>query len=75
LYLTSQYLFIWTLIKTVLDIKQELIIIITKELIAYSNRIINIKMELVRLTIEKRIIKMFFNILLLRNNKAVLGIP
>ena len=49
--------------------------IITRELIAYRGGIINIKTEPMELTIKGRPIMMSFNVLLLGNNEAVLGIP
>jgi len=52
-----------------------LLIIILKNLIVYKGGIINLKIELVTLDIKRRIIIINFNILLLGNNEAVLGMP
>jgi len=52
-----------------------LLIIILKDLINYRESIINIKIKLVIIRIERRTITMNFNILLLGNNKVVLGMP
>ena len=52
-----------------------LLIIIIREVIAYRGGIINIKTELIELRIKGQAIIMSFNILLLGNNKAVLGMP
>ena len=49
--------------------------IILGDLIAYGEGIINLKIGLIQLTIKGRQIKIFFNILLLRRDKAVLGMP
>ena len=52
-----------------------MLVIILKDLIAYEGGIINLKTKLIALNIKGKIILINFNILLLRNNKAVLGIP
>ena len=52
-----------------------LLITILGDLIAYKGGIINLKTRLVQLTIKGRQIKMFFNILLLGRDKAILGMP
>jgi len=49
-----------------------LLIIILKDLIIYKNKIINIKMGLIIIDIEGKIIIINYNILLLGNDKAVL---
>jgi len=51
-----------------------LLVIILKDLINYKRNIINIETGLVIIRIERKLIIMNFNILLLGNNKAVLGI-
>jgi len=48
---------------------------ILKDLINYRGGIINLKTELVTIKIEGKEIIMNFNILLLGNDKAVLGMP
>jgi len=48
---------------------------ILKDLINYRGGIINLKTGLVIIRIEGKEIMMNFNILLLGNNKAVLGMP
>jgi len=45
------------------------------DLIAYKGGIINLKIGLVTLNIKGKTITMNFNILLLGNDKAVLGMP
>jgi len=52
-----------------------LLIIILKDLINYKGGIINIKIGLVIIRIKRRMSMMNFNILLLGNDKAVLGMP
>jgi len=52
-----------------------LLVIILKDLINYRGGVINIEMELIIIRIKGKEIIISFNILLLRNNKAVLGIP
>jgi len=49
--------------------------IILKDLINYKRGIINLKIGLVIIRIKRKKITINFNILLLGNNKAVLGIP
>jgi len=49
--------------------------IILRDLINYRGGIINLKTGLVIIRIKGKEITMNFNILLLRNNKAVLGMP
>jgi len=49
--------------------------IILRDLINYRRGIINLEIGLVIIKIEKREIIMNFNILLLGNDKAVLGMP
>jgi len=51
-----------------------LLVIILKDLINYKGDIINIKIGLVIIKIKGKMIIMNFNILLLGNNKVVLGI-
>jgi len=51
-----------------------LLIIILGDLINYKESIINIEIGLVMIKIEKRMIIINFNILLLRNDKIVLKI-
>jgi len=48
---------------------------ILKNLINYRERIINMEIELVKIKIKGKMIIMSFNILLLGNNKVVLGMP
>jgi len=52
-----------------------LLVIILKDLINYKGGIINIEIGLVIIRIEKRTIIINFNILLLKDNKVVLGMP
>ena len=52
-----------------------LLVIILKNLKNYKIYIINLKTELVIIKIRGKRITINFNILLLRNNKAVLGMP
>jgi len=52
-----------------------LLIIILKDLINYKGEVINIEIELIIIKIKGKEITISFNILLLGNNKAVLGIP
>jgi len=47
---------------------------ILKNLIIYKNRIIYIKIGIIPVTIKGKLVTMNFNILLLGNNKVVLGI-
>jgi len=49
--------------------------IILRDLINYKGGIINLEIGLVMIRIEGKEIIMNFNILLLGNNKAVLGMP
>jgi len=49
--------------------------IILRDLINYRGGIINLEIGLVMIRIKGKEITMNFNILLLGNNKAVLGIP
>ena len=51
-----------------------LLIIILGDLIFYKNKVIYIKIELLKLKIKGQRVIINFNILLLRNNKAVLKI-
>ena len=48
---------------------------ILRDLINYREGIINLKTRLVIIRIERKEVMINFNILLLGNNKAVLGIP
>ena len=52
-----------------------LLVIILKNQIFYKNAVINLKTEPLILKVKKWIISVLFNILLLGNNKAVLGTP
>jgi len=52
-----------------------LLVIILKDLINYKGGVINIEIKLIRIRIEGKEIIISFNILLLGNNKAVLGMP
>jgi len=52
-----------------------LLVIILKDLINYRGGIINMETELVIIKIKGKIITMSFDILLLGNNKVVLGMP
>jgi len=52
-----------------------LLVIILKDLINYKGGVINIEIELIIIRIEGKEITMNFNILLLGNNKVVLGMP
>ena len=58
-------------------IKKDLypLVIILGDLISYKNKVIYLETELIQLQIKGRNIYIFFNILLLENNKAVLKIP
>jgi len=49
--------------------------IILKDLINYRGGIINLEIGLVIIKIEGKEVIMYFNILLLGNNKVVLGMP
>jgi len=49
--------------------------IILRDLINYKGSIINLEIGLLIIKIKRMEIIMNFNILLLRNNKAVLGMP
>ena len=51
------------------------LIIILGDLIFYKNGVIHIKTELLKLRIKWQRVIINFNILLLKNNKAVLKIP
>jgi len=51
------------------------LIIILGNPIAYRRGIINLKIGLIQLTIKGRLVKVSFNILLLRKDKAILGMP
>jgi len=48
---------------------------ILKDLINYKGRVINIETELIIIRIEEKEIIISFNILLLGNDKVVLGMP
>jgi len=48
---------------------------ILRDLINYRGSIINLEIELVMIRIKRKEITMNFDILLLGNNKAVLGMP
>jgi len=52
-----------------------LLVIILRNLINYRGGVINIKIELIIIRIEGKEITISFNILLLGNDKTVLGIP
>ena len=51
------------------------LVTILKDLILYRDKMIYFEMGLVELEIKERYIIVFFNMLLLRKDKAVLGIP
>jgi len=51
------------------------LVIILRDQINYGGEVINIEMELIIIRIEGKEITMSFNILLLGNNKVVLGMP
>ena len=51
------------------------LVIILGDLISYKNRVIYLKIEPIQLQVEGRNIYISFNILLLRNNEAVLEMP
>src|SRR6266702_348692 len=51
------------------------LVTILGDLILYKNRMIYFKTELVELEIKGRSVVMSFNVLLLRKDKAVLGMP
>jgi len=51
------------------------LVTISGDLIAYRRGIINLKTGPIWLTIKGRPVRMFFNILLLGKDKAILGIP
>ena len=51
------------------------LVIILGDPISYKNRVIYLEIELIQLQVKGQNIYIFFNILPLRNNKAVLGIP
>jgi len=51
------------------------LVIILKDLINYKKGVINIEIELIIIRIKGKGIIINFNILLLGNNKAVLGMP
>jgi len=48
---------------------------ILKNLVNYGGNIINLKIGLVIIKIERKEVIMNFNILLLGNNKVILGMP
>jgi hypothetical protein len=50
------------------------LVTILKDLVLYKDRIINLKTKLVQVNIKERDVIVNFNILLLSQNKAVLGI-
>jgi len=52
-----------------------LLITILGDQIAYRGGIINLKIEPIQLTIKGRPVRMSFNILLLGQDEAILGIP
>jgi len=52
-----------------------LLVIILKNLINYRGGVINMEIKLIKIRIKGKEITMSFNILLLGNNKAVLGMP
>jgi len=52
-----------------------LLVIILKNLINYRGGVINIKIELIIIKIKGKEIIISFNILLLKHNKAILGMP
>jgi len=52
-----------------------LLVIILKDLINYKGGVINIEIELIIIRIKGKEIIISFNILLLGNNKVVLGMP
>jgi len=52
-----------------------LLVIILKNLINYRGEVINIEIKLIIIKIKGKEITISFNILLLGNNKAVLGMP
>jgi len=52
-----------------------LLVMILKDLINYRGGVINIKIELIIIRIKGKEIIISFNILLLKNDKAVLGMP
>jgi len=52
-----------------------LLVIILRNLINYRGGVINIEMELIIIKIKGKEITISFNILLLENDKIVLGIP
>ena len=51
------------------------LIIILGDQIAYKGGIINLKIGPIQITIKGRLVRMSFNILLLGQDKAILGIP
>ena len=51
------------------------LVTILRDLILYKDKIIYFKIRLIKLEIEGRYIIIFFNVLLFKKNKAVLGIP
>ena len=50
-------------------------VIILENLITYKNKVINIKTGLITIDIKGKMITMNFDILLLGNDKVVLGMP
>jgi len=52
-----------------------LLVLILENLINYRRGVINMEIELIIIRIKGKEITISFNILLLGNNKAVLGIP
>jgi len=52
-----------------------LLVIISRDLIIYGDKIIYIKIGLILVTAKGRLVIVNFNILLLSNNKVVLGMP
>ena len=52
-----------------------LLVIISGDPISYKNKVIHIETELVELRIKRQTVIINFNILLLKKDKAVLGIP
>ena len=52
-----------------------LLVTILEDPISYKNRVIYIKIKLIELRIKRQKVIISFNILLLRNNKAILEMP
>ena len=65
------------ILKIFYKLKENLYLLVTilGDLIFYKNRVIYIKIKPVELRIKGRKVIINFNILLLKNNKAVLGMP